>query len=45
MAKNMEEESTIIKVEPSMMANGTKIGKMDLAFILTPMPKSTKETG
>ena len=35
MARNMEEESTIIKVEPFMMDNGTKIGKMGLEFTPT----------
>ena len=44
-AKKMVEGSTTIKVEPCMMANGTKIEKMDSEPTSTSIAKDTKATG
>ena len=44
-ARNMEEEPTIIKVEPFMMENGIKIVNMVLVSIPTQMARNIKVTG
>ena len=45
MARSTAEVSITIEVEPSMMENGTRIAKMDMASLPTPTVRGMREIG